>query len=179
MATTIRCALIAMLLLASGCSAFRADAGLGFGIGAEVKLPYVLHAGFNGGKYKYAGHDYEYGWHAGREDGYWETCVLLFIFHLEEYQDRFMTTYNDGLYQYTNYQYKGHHMCGVLLPYAFDVMRKRDTSRSTELAVRVSLLPLSFVLGFDPVRLVDWFSDTTGEPDDEGATEEVESPATG
>ncbi|MHC5034445.1 MAG: hypothetical protein ACYTFZ_05370 [Planctomycetota bacterium] len=138
-----------LILLAAGCKSFRADAGLGFGIGAEAKLPYLLHTGFGVGAYKYAGFNYGEGWHVGREDKYWEASVSLFVWHMEE-----MNNCLDP--DLRSCDYKDRHTCAAILPYAYDLLIGTDTRHSTPVEVRAHLLPISIRLGWDPAQL---FSD--------------------
>ena len=80
---------VLLALLASGCSAFRADIGPGIGIGADVQIPAVLHTGFGVGYYTYVGHNYGEGWRAFND---WEMGDTLIFVHLatdEQYYRHF------------------------------------------------------------------------------------------
>ena len=169
-----RCSLLLLLVVpVSGCAAFRAEVGLGFGIGALVKLPYIAHVPsfVSVGKYKYAGHDYDQGWHQGRKDKYWEFDAGLLFIHTEAAHDRFMTLeYSDGLYNYHRWRQKQEHFCPILLPYVFDKLREKDTVHSTQFEIRIYALFMAIRLGFDPSKLVEGAepepkSETSSTPD--------------
>lgn len=158
---TLWVSLAALSLLASGCSAIRADVGLGFGLGAEMKLPYIAHPGFAFGKYKYFGSDYG----TNVRDGYWDLSMNFISAHLEEEQDRFVTLkevipgagYETHVVQYAG---KNEHYCPGILPFLFDGKKRMHHSRPLE--IRVYLLFVGFRLGVDPT-LISFGADEESE----------------
>ncbi len=167
---TVRGLLLLILLAgsATGCQMFRAEVGFGGGIGAEIKLPYIFHAGLGVGKYKYAGHNYEQGWRAGRADGYWEfSASVLCIIHEEAAHDRFVTRYSDGVHTYREYNEKEQHLCSIILPYVWDVKRHKDTKCSTPLEIKLHLLFVGIRLGIDPCRLSESYHSPDSSSDED------------
>lgn len=130
-------AICVTLLLTSGCSAFRADVGFGFGIGAQVKIPAVAHVGmFHIGFFKFAGHNYDEGFRAG---GPWELEINLLV-HADS-EKRSMTDESAP---------KNEHFCVSFLPIVMDAINDDSIEHSTGFEIQLNAVFFSIYLGFNP-----------------------------
>lgn len=142
------------MLVGPGCSAFRADVGLGVGFGAEIELPVVLHTGLAGSGFYYVGHDYHRGWRAGNTTTHLdESGALLFVHYADEY--------GSG----------NHHECMGFFP--IWTSREKDPTEWQPLEVRVYALFVALRLGWNPWN---WFAAEKPPPETAKAPPVLEPP---
>ncbi|MCO5171963.1 MAG: hypothetical protein M9894_37165 [Planctomycetes bacterium] len=117
--------LLLLALLLSGCSMFRAQVGLGFGLGADVQVFGLAHAGLLLGRYDEFGPNYG----RGPSEG---DYTVLGPFHA------CTTRYPDG---------EDEHDCFGLLPALFG---DGPPPGPIALELGLALAPVSFRVGFNP-----------------------------
>lgn len=155
-------ALIVITLGSSGCAAFRAQLGIGLGIGVTVKIPYVLHGGAQlSWAQMYIGHDYDEGWVEGRSVGGQDVKDSVDTFTLGP-----LHGVSSGKHEgWAESKYIGpsgsphkgpvrsgmeqRHLCFGLVPGLY----RSDDPDSYALEVEVQFLILSITLGFNPYYL--------------------------
>jgi hypothetical protein len=149
MRTLIGFLLLCSALSISGCQSFRAQVGVGAGLGVEVAVPFLLHAGAGMGGFNYTGLDYDNGVVKGRKDGDWSHSASLVLVH--------SLSHNDDLIPGTATWKAGEeHFCGGLAPIAWDLAQERpDTRHSWGFELAVHLIGVGFRIGWNPWYLFD------------------------
>ena len=130
---------LALLLVSTlgGCESVRAQVGLGFGLGAHVEVPYTAHVGLCVGSYEYRGRDYGAGAHAPYEEEHFALLVL--------HAEREVFALEEG-----GAASRERHSCLGVVPFAADLLMGRDPGRSAALELCLSLLVVSFRVGWNP-----------------------------
>lgn len=129
---------LAGALLLSGCSAFRAEIGLGVGIGAEIELPAVLHTGFSAAGFYYVGHNYKTGWRAGTPSGHFDESKSFIIGHdTDDYE-----SWPGAIRQ---------HYCDAIVP--IWTSGEHDPTEWQALEIRAHALFIGFRIGFNAWNL--------------------------
>lgn len=123
--------LLASALLLSGCSAFRLQAGIGFGFGADVQALGVTHAGFMFGRWT------EYGLNYGRGPKCKTGYIVLGPWHSTR------QTFEDGRII--------EHMCPGILPGAFGPLTDDPPAEPWALEVGLGLFAIELRMGVNPV----------------------------
>jgi hypothetical protein len=131
------------VLLLGGCQAFRAEVGVGLGLGVDIAVPGILHAGVGMGGYDYVGHDYDRGWVKGRRDGDWSHSASILLVH--------SVSHNRDLFPGTGTWESGQtHFCGGLAPVLWDLALDVEQTTSYALELGVHLFVVGFRIGFNP-----------------------------
>jgi hypothetical protein len=148
MRTALGLLLLGSLLTTSGCGSFRAQVGVGGGLGVEIAVPFLLHAGVGIGGFDYHGLDYDRGVVNGRKDGDWSHSASLVLVH--------SLSHNSHLLPGTATWRAGEeHFCGGLAPIAWDLARENDTRHSWGFELAVHLIGVGFRIGWNPWYLFD------------------------
>ena len=138
-----------LLLAAPGCASFRAEVGVGAGLGVEVSLPVILHTGFALGGFTYVGHRYDKGWGAHRKDGDFDHSGSAVLFHSMSHDGAIIPP------DLAIWKAGEEHTCGGVAPLLWDVIREKDTRHSYAFEIGIHLLAISIRLGWNPYYLFD------------------------
>lgn len=134
----------------SGCSAFRAQLGLGFGIGAVAHVPAIgkFSPFFGGGSFYHLGHEYgREGWTTGNEGGADFDAMVNAFCGLVHAEYKSSAALPDRRYGRPSDSY----VCFIAPPLTGS---PKDTYHPWSLEVDIYLLFLSVRVGFNP-----WFLD--------------------
>lgn len=151
----VRLLLLAVLLVPlSSCSAFRAQLGVGIGLGAMVNVPLLVHAGVGGGTYYRVGRYYD---HTGVGQ-YDATQIDWFAFGISHYEGRF--THAPGFVR--SYDTEIRHACFGIYPILAKSMGWEHDRSYYALEVGVAALFFEVWVGINPWY---WFNDPTWQAD--------------
>lgn len=115
----------------AGCGrAWRIEAGTGLGLGADLKVPGLLHTGLAAGRFHNKGFRYDTGWRDDREDN-----ATLLLWHWERNPDR---------------PPLGTHTCWGLLPPLTTTSRWGDEREAYSLEIGLMLVFVDLRIGFNP-----------------------------
>lgn len=126
-----------LLLAASGCSMFRAQLGGGIGIGADLKIPGLVHTGLSAGQYMNVGIRYD------DPELSHDASATLVAWHWEGRQ-----SHRKG----EGRAFLGEHSCWAGVPPLTETLDK-DHLSVWDFEIGVNLLVIDVRLGFNPVRL--------------------------
>lgn len=128
--TLRRTLLLAVAVLSTGCQMFRAEVGMGAGLGATVKVPALVHTGLEVGDFQHAG------WHYGRESQNEREAIATVVFwHWEGDLREPMQT---------------HHACAALIPPLTTYSNDEADRDMWSLELGLSLFLFDLRLGFNP-----------------------------
>jgi hypothetical protein len=142
-------ALCGSFLFLSGCSAFRAQVGLGTGFGAIAHIPGVVKIGACGGSFMHVGHDYDRGWTAGTGDSRfsWDTTLnVLGAWHSEGQTAGSVFTMSEG----DKLEVRNRFDCSYLPPLTG---KPKGTKHPWAFEIHAMLLFVDLRLGFNPAYL--------------------------
>jgi len=141
---------LAFLLLAfstSGCSMFRAQFGGGIGLGADIKIPGLLHTGLSAGQYMNIGIRYD------DPELSHDASATLVAWHWEGRESRRPEGPKEQqLPLGRGRTLLGEHACWGGLP-PLTTYNDRDGLSVWDFEIGVMLLVLDFRIGFNPLRL--------------------------
>jgi hypothetical protein len=132
--------LLGVALVSNGCSMFRAQFGGGIGIGADVKLPGLLHTGLSAGQYMNVGIRYD------TPELSHDASATLVAWHWEGRQNR---------RREQGRKYIPEHSCWAVLP-PLTKMIDRDQLSVWDFEIGLDLLVLDLRVGFNPLRWEGW-----------------------
>ncbi len=123
--------LVPLALVSAGCQMFRAEVGMGAGLGASLKVPALVHTGLEFGDFQHAG------WHYGRPaQNEREATATAVFWHWEGDLREPMAT---------------HHACAALLPPLTTYSKDEADTDMWSLELGLSLFLFDVRLGFNPV----------------------------
>lgn len=129
-------ALGALAFATSGCSAFRAQFGGGIGVGADIKIPGLIHAGLDAGQYMNIGLRYD------EPELSHDASACLVAWHWEGRESRRPEEGRKLLSE---------HQCWAVLP-PLTTQIDRDGLSVWDFEVGVMLLVIDLRIGFNPLR---------------------------
>jgi hypothetical protein len=146
---TYALALAVSSIALTGCSAFRAQVGIGTGFGAVVHIPAIAKFGACGGSFAHAGHDYDRGWTAGtgsRQFDFDSMMNVLGAWHNEGQTEGMILGMSEG----ESMAIRDRFQCSYIPPLTG---RPKGRKQPWSFEINVMLLLFDLRLGFNPAYL--------------------------